>query len=110
MEGGGQPVLSFEQCLFYFVVFLCFLRSLLGALVLSFACSSPAGGMLFGVSGLLLLLLLLFTVDEIIAAIKNINRRASPGVYGIPTQCIKEAWVFDDKGKGYLPSIFWPLT
>ena len=28
--------------------------------VLSFACSSPAGGMLFGVSGLLLLLLLLF--------------------------------------------------
>ena len=40
-----------------------------------------------------------FTVDEIIAAIKNINRRASPGVDGIPTQCIKEAWVFDDKGK-----------
>ena len=32
------------------------LRSLLGAKVLSFACSSPAGGMLFGVSGLLLLL------------------------------------------------------
>ena len=31
VEGGGQPVLSFEQCLFYFVVFLCFLRSLLGA-------------------------------------------------------------------------------
>ena len=40
-----------------------------------------------------------FTIDEIIAAIKNINRRASPGVDGIPTQCIKEAWVFDDKGK-----------
>ena len=31
---------------------------LLGALVLSFACSSPAGGMLFGVCGLLLLLFL----------------------------------------------------
>ena len=32
VEGGGQPVLSFEQfTLFYVVVFLCFLRSLLGA-------------------------------------------------------------------------------
>ena len=30
VEGGGQPVLSFEQC-FFLLVFLCFLRSLLGA-------------------------------------------------------------------------------
>ena len=30
VEGGGQLVLSFEQC-FIFLVFLCFLRSLLGA-------------------------------------------------------------------------------
>ena len=29
---------------------------------MSFACSSPAGGMLFGVSGLLLLLLLFYTI------------------------------------------------
>ena len=40
-----------------------------------------------------------FTVNEIINAITNINRRASPGVDGIPTQCIKEAWVFDNNGK-----------
>ena len=31
--------------------------------------------------------------------IKNINRRASPGDNGIHTQCIKEAWLFDDEGK-----------
>ena len=34
-----------------------------------------------------------------IIIITNINRRASPGVDGIPTQCIKEAWVFDNNGK-----------
>ena len=34
-----------------------FLRLLCGATALSFACSSLVGGMLFGVSGLLLLLL-----------------------------------------------------
>ena len=55
VEGGGQPVPSFEQYFILFSIFLCFLRSLLG--VLSFACSSPAGGMHLGVSGLLLLLL-----------------------------------------------------
>ena len=32
---------------------------MLGAEVFSFACTSPVGGMLFGVSGLLLLLLLI---------------------------------------------------
>ena len=31
VEGGGQPVLSFEQCFILFCIFLCFLRSLLGA-------------------------------------------------------------------------------
>ena len=45
-----------EQCSIIFSI--SFLLLLLGALVLSFACSSPFGGMLFGVSGLLLVLLL----------------------------------------------------
>ena len=52
--GGGQPVLSCEQCFYLFRVFLPFLRLMLGAYVLIFACSSPVGGMLFGVSGLLI--------------------------------------------------------
>ena len=56
VEGGGQPVLRCEQCFILFQVFLSFLRLLPGANILSFACSSPVGGMLFGVSGLLLLL------------------------------------------------------
>ena len=59
VEGGGQPVLSFEQCFIYlFLVFLC---------VRCWGprfCSSPAGGMLFGVSGLLLVLLLLCALAE----------------------------------------------
>ena len=49
-QGGGQLVLSCEQCFVLYQVFLSFLRLPLGAKVLSFACSSPAGGMLFGVS------------------------------------------------------------
>ena len=40
-----------------------------------------------------------FTLDEIINNNNNVNRRASPGVDGIPTHCIKEAWLFDEKGK-----------
>ena len=36
---------------------------------------------------------------KLLLLLKIINRRASPGVDGIPTQCIKEAWLFDDKGK-----------
>ena len=39
-------------------------------LVLSFACSSPAGGMLFGVSGLLLLLLTLKHTELLTTQIK----------------------------------------
>ena len=31
VEGGGQPVLSFEQCYILFQVFLSFLRLMLGA-------------------------------------------------------------------------------
>ena len=51
---GGQPVL---RAVFYFIssfLFLSFLSLVLGAQVLSFACSSPVGGTLFGVSGILL--------------------------------------------------------
>ena len=53
---GGQPVLSFEQCFILFSSFPLLLAFDVGGLGFEF-CSSPPGGMLFGVSGLLLLLL-----------------------------------------------------
>ena len=59
VEGGGQPVLSFEQCFIIFCSFPLLFVFVVGGLGFELWCSSPAGGMLFGVSGLLLLLLLL---------------------------------------------------
>ena len=52
-------MLSFEQCCIIFSSFPLLLAFDVGDQVLSFACSSPAGGMLFGVSGLLVLVLVL---------------------------------------------------
>ena len=37
------------------------------------------------------------TIEEVVGGIEKMNRRAAPGVDGIPTQCIKEAWKSDDK-------------
>ena len=37
------------------------------------------------------------TIEEVVIGIEKMNRRAAPGVDGIPTQCIKEAWKGDDK-------------
>ena len=59
MTGGGQPVLSFEQCFILFCSFPLLFAFVVGGLGFEFACLSPAGGMLFGVSGLLLFLFLL---------------------------------------------------
>ena len=63
MEGGGQPVLSCAQCFIVYLVFLsiCVYCWGLGGLGFEFARSSPDGGILFGVSGILLLLLLLLS-------------------------------------------------
>ena len=36
-------------------------------------------------------------IEEVVTAIEKLNRRAAPGVDGIPTQCVKEAWKGDDK-------------
>ena len=56
VEGGGQPVQL--RAVFYFISSLPFLLAF-AAGGLGFACSSPAGGMLFRVSGRLPVLLLL---------------------------------------------------
>ena len=53
-EGGGQPVMSCEQCCISFQVFL---FVLFVGFFLSFACSSPVGGMLFRVSGLIIFII-----------------------------------------------------
>ena len=39
----------------------------------------------------------LINIEEVVTAIEKLSRRAAPGVDGIPTQCIKEAWRGDDK-------------
>ena len=36
-------------------------------------------------------------IEEVVTAIEKTNRRAAPGVDGIPAQCVKEAWKGDDK-------------
>ena len=59
VEGGGQPVLSFEQCFVLFCSFPLLFAFIVGGLGFKFCVFVAAGGLVFGVSGLLLLLLLL---------------------------------------------------
>ena len=52
--GGGQPV-ELEHCFIIFLIFNFLFAFVVGGLGFEFACSLSAGGMLFGVSVLLLL-------------------------------------------------------